>query len=203
MSAEHRDYRELLLGCGRSRVKRIATPDATGKPSYEWRGLVTLDNNPRVGPDLLCDLDTVDENGHWGDFDGVPLRGNLFDEVHAYEVLEHLGRQGDMGQFFSDFDELWRILKPNGLLCATVPSRFSEALWGDPGHRRAIVPMSLVFLDQEQYARQCDSEHPTSMSDYRDIYKADFSLVDQYDDRTTFRFILKAVKPSRCASAVK
>ena len=84
-----------------------------------------------------------------------------------------------------------------GYLCATVPSRYSAWLWGDPGHRRAVFPESLVFLDQGEYAKQCGI---TAMSDYRFYYKSDFKAILGKDDKSTFSFILQAIKPSRIKS---
>lgn len=227
------DYRELLLGCGRARDKRIEVPGhPSGGYSKEWVNLTTLDLNPHCGADLQCDLNAAPPwvvyphpkwiENHVGEIDqragmhletgagsglfkqAWTLQSDYWDEIHAYEVLEHLGQQGDATSFFAQFSELYRLLKPNGYLCATVPSRFSPWLWGDPSHRRVIVPESLTFLDQEQYKIQIDrriAEHqyPSNMSDFRDSlgYRADFKLVDQHDNRTTFTFILQAVKPSR------
>jgi len=235
------DYRELLIGCGRSREKRLHVP---GRAYQPWQNLTTLDINPNCGADLQCDLNArppwfaypfkvdtpyrdsdsiVIEPGKsiqqgvdltQQDFRMAPARGSVWvayemvsdywDEIHAYEVLEHLGQQGDAHALLAQFSELWRLLKPNGYLCATVPSRFSEGLWGDPSHRRAIVPLTLVFLDQDQYKVQIDDRiaagnSPTAMSDFRDTcgYRADFRLVDQHENRTTFSFVLQAVKPSR------
>lgn len=218
------DYRELLIGCGRARDKRIHVPGHTWR---DWRGLTTLDISPSCDADLLCDLNAhppwiaypqgdrgLVELGYQqhesGDVARVahPLLGDFWDEIHAYEVLEHLGQQGDAYVFFVQFSEIYRLLRPNGYLCATVPSRYSPWLWGDPSHRRVICQQSLAFLDQEQYRFQIDdrlatslspSTCPTPMSDYRDTlkYRADFKLVDCYDDKSTFRFILQAVKPSR------
>lgn len=230
------DYRELLIGCGRSRQKRVAVPGSAGPA--KWRHLTTLDINQNCDADLWCDLNALptwhayplriqtlyrdtdslalnpgQEIQHGVDLRepqfrqialGVPhvaheLLSDYWDEIHAYEVLEHLGQQGDAHSFLAHFSELWRLLKPNGYLCATVPSWHSRWVFGDPSHRRVIVPESLVFLDQEQYARQCDVEPPTPMSDFRDTcgYRADFRLIDSHDNRTTFTFILQAVKPSR------
>lgn len=124
---------------------------------------------------------------------------DYWDEIHAYEVLEHLGRQGDALSFFRQMSELWRLLKPGGFLVAEVPSRFSGNLWGDPGHSRAIVEETLVFLDQSQYVLQCDGSERTRtpMSDYRHIYRCDFKCTDHHDNRSHLVFVLQAVKPSR------
>jgi len=175
---------ELLLGCGHSRQKRLALPNQ----KLEFTDLVTLDNNTDCNPDFVRDLNDRIwfHNRHFE---------NNFTEVHAYEVLEHLGRQGDVASFFSTFDNIWRILQPGGHLFATVPSRFSCWLWGDPGHTRAILPETLIFLNQKSYA-QCDSK-TSPMSDYRSVYQSDFDIVYSNDDRTFHSFILQAIKPAR------
>jgi SAM-dependent methyltransferase len=194
-------YHELLLGCGRARDKRIHVP---GLPQRGWQALITLDVNPNVDADLHCDLNAQPPWHAWEHESRVTyeLLSDYWNEIHAYEVLEHLGQQGDAKALLGQFSEIWRLLKPNGYLCATVPSRFSPWLWGDPSHRRAIVPETLVFLDQAQYQIQIDqlaAGRISPMSDFRDTcgYRADFKLIDSHDNRTTFSFILQAIKPSR------
>lgn len=124
---------------------------------------------------------------------------DYWDEIHAYQVLEHLGQQGDFHALFAQFAEIWRLLKPGGYFVGEVPSRRSEGLWGDPGHRRVIYPLTLVFLDQTQYTLQCDGPERarTPMADYRDCYRADFTTVQKHDNGENFAFVLQAVKPSR------
>jgi SAM-dependent methyltransferase len=213
--------RELLLGCGYSRRKLLSAHIAHPR-WWSAGGPVTLDINTDCKPDLYCDLNQAPPwhffprdvpPGHpdhaaytgatWAGAGrrlyakGYAAASDYWDEIHAYQVLEHLGRQGDAHSFCAQFAEIWRILKPNGFLVATVPSRSSEGLWGDPSHTRAVLPMHLAFLDQAEYVKQCDSANPTGMSDFRRFYKADFKVVDQYDNRTDFGFVLQAVKPSR------
>ena len=184
------NYRELLLGCGHKRDKRIfpIVTESSGLSHvfHQWQNLITLDVNSDCQPDIVADLQF---DSAW---DRFPR--NYFHEIHAYEVLEHLGKQGDFQGFFKMFSDIWNLLVSDGFLCATVPSRFSPWLWGDPGHRRAILPDSLIFLDQTEYKNQCGR---TSMSDYRFCYQADFRVIDSQDDRITHSFILQAVKPSR------
>lgn len=172
-------YRELLIGCGHTRDKRVVvdgTPDS-------WQNLTTLDIYPECNPHVVHDLEDVP----------YPFRPETFDEIHAYEVLEHLGAQGDFKSFFDQFYELWRILKPNGLLVATVPGANSGWLWGDPGHKRVINEESLVFLMQQAYREQAGK---TCLTDYRRYWKGDFDVISIMEDpqNKIFGFALKALK---------
>lgn len=167
---------ELLLGCGSTRDRRIAVNGKKG-----WTELVTLDVNPAHQPDIVHDLERLP----W------PFEDNQFDEVHCYEILEHLGRQGDYESFFAHFAELWRILKPDGCLAVTCPSYRSRWAWGDPGHRRVLTSGSLVFLSQEEYAAQVGN---TAMADYRGSWKGDFRPLWIQEDQERFCFVLQALK---------
>jgi hypothetical protein len=188
---------ELLLGCGFQRKKQARRPG----DDDEWKDLVTLDHNPNCKPDLHCDLNTIlwqcralTSQGEKVLNENELLREDFFAEVHAYEVLEHLGFQGDVPSFFGTFNNLYRILVPDGLLFATCPSPRSSWLWGDPGHCRVIQKESLMFLDQSQYTFGLGK---SPMSDYRNWWKGDFQAMSATDDGTTHRFVLKAIKPAR------
>jgi SAM-dependent methyltransferase len=123
-----------------------------------------------------------------------PFEDNEFDEIHAYEVLEHCGRQGDWRYFFDQWAEFWRIVKPGGHFCGTCPHRTSPWAWGDPSHTRIIGLEQLVFLSQKEYERQVGK---LAMSDFRHYYKADWELVwENLDEGLTQQFVLRAVKPS-------
>ena len=165
---------ELLLGCGKSRLKAIHL----GNP--EWTDLTTLDLYPECEPDILWDLNLTP----W------PLADNAYDEVHAYEVLEHLGSQGDYEAFFAHFHELWRILKPSGRLYASTPALHSPWIWGDPGHRRVVSAESLTFLDQDNYSQV----GITAMTDYRTWWRGDFKPIVMETKGDNFVFVLEARK---------
>ena len=168
---------ELLIGCGSARDKRMTVD---GK--YEWSDLTTLDYNPDHHPNVVWDLMYPEV---------LPLQWvDKFDEIHAYEVLEHLGAQGDYKRFFAQFSAFHRALKPGGHLLATVPHHKSVWAWGDPSHTRIITPEQLIFLRQSSY----EQVGKTSMSDFRYIYKADFDIVYQAESDGCFYFILKAIK---------
>ncbi len=169
--------RELLIGCGNNRSKRIKHGDIQG----EWHNLTTLDIDPSCKPDVVHDLNVLP----------YPFEDGAFDEIHAYECLEHCGKQGDWKFFFDQFSEFHRILKPGGILCGTVPMWDSPWAWADPGHTRVIPKESLYLLHQKLYD---DEVGKTSLTDYRPFYKADFELVAQNETEHQFGFILKAIK---------
>ena len=171
--------RELLIGCGNSRRKKI---DPSAK--FEWDELVTMDHDPDCGADIVHEL----EDYPW------PVEADSFDAVHAYDVLEHLGRQGDFRSFFATFAEIYRVLKPDGLLLGKCPSWNCVWAWGDPSHTRIISQASLVFLSQAEYSDQVGK---TPMTDFRWLWKGDFEVLGTDDNGSDFQFALKAHKPAR------
>jgi SAM-dependent methyltransferase len=178
-ATEQTEYRELLLGCGHTRDKRIVLDGPRA-----FQNLTTLDRNPLANPDIVRDLE----------WDDLPFDENTFDEVHAYEILEHIGAQGDAWRLLHQFSDYWRVLKPGGLFCATAPDYRSVWAWGDPSHRRVVNEGTLIFLNQNEYEKQLGK---TPMSDFRSIYRADFETVMATYSGQSFCFALRAVKPSR------
>ena len=125
----------------------------------------------------------------------LPFPDDSADEIHAYEVLEHCGTQGDYKFFFAQWSDFWRVLKPAGVFLGTVPLPTSVWAWGDPSHTRVIPKESFVFLSQPQYCQV----GKTAMSDFRSIYKADFDIIHLHENGDVLEFALQAVKPSRIA----
>lgn len=152
---------ELLLGCGHNRDKKLK-PAWTVDPD-NWTKLVTYDIDPTSGADVIGDFEEA----------GLPFPDDTFDEVHAYDVMEHFGSQGDYRAFFRDFGEIYRVLKPNGLFCGITPHWRGPWLWNDPGHRRSISLHTLQWLNQLTYAEVGS----TSITDYRWLWKGDLRLV--------------------------
>lgn len=175
--------KELLIGAGAKREKAVTWPGIPGEFGpilKEWDGLVTLDISPKHHPDVVHDLDVLP----------YPFADNEFDEIHAYEVLEHCGTQGDWRFFFAQFSEFHRIMKPGAFLVGSCPSWDHMWAWSDPGHRRIISHGSLNFLQQRFY----DQVGGTSCTDYRDFYKADFKIIDLKEQRGQFFFALQSIK---------
>ncbi len=149
----------LLIGCGNSRAKKVALP---GAASFV-EPLVTLDMNPDCGANFVHSLEERP----------FPFNDEAFDELAAYDVLEHIGRQGDWKGFFEEFAEYWRILKPGGTFGIIVP--VGSDWHADPGHTRFFSEHWFRFLDQSWYAKALAGRQ--QVTDYRWFWKRDFETV--------------------------
>lgn len=170
---------ELLLGSGWNLDRQVwasRNPEETTSPP--WKGLVTLDWNPRVKPGVVADLGARH----------LPFRDATFEEIHAYEVLEHVGQQGDWKFFFSQFDEFGRILKPGGHLYIKSPGTNNPWVWGDPGHTRYMGPQVYYFLDKANYEK---NQGKTPMTDYRSHFQISWKTVVQLENEKVFMIILR------------
>ncbi len=151
--------KSLLLGSGRDHRKKVIYPEA------EWLGeLVTVDMDPDCGASLLWDLEKRP----------LPFDDGTFAEIHAYDVLEHVGRQGDWRDFFDQFAEYWRLLVPGGLMGILVPC--GSDMLVDPGHSRFYHSKHFHMLSQGWYAKNF-VEFNGSGGDYRWYWKRNFEIV--------------------------
>jgi SAM-dependent methyltransferase len=169
---EKTPYRELLLGCGSNKAKQIYQEPEGPK----WKNLTTLDMDPEVKPDVLHDLNDL----------MYPFVDSTFDEVHAYNVLEHQGSLGGFKFFFNQWNEIGRILKPGGRFFGIVPSLSSVWLFGDPGHCRVITAQMLQFLDRDFY--HCGK---TQSDGYAELLHASFKVIFLENGSEFLAFILK------------
>jgi len=167
-------YTELLIGCGNDHRKILSSVD--NPELKEWQNLTTLDMDVHCNPDVLWDLNHLP----------LPFQAGSFNEIHAYEVLEHIGQQGDYRTFFAQFTEFHRLLKKDGLFFASVPCWDSPWAWGDPGHTRVITAGTLSFLEQASYGKE---RNP--MTDYRSVYKVDFEVLGGEEKDQRMYFVLR------------
>lgn len=102
---------KLNLGCGKDIRK----------------GWINLDVVKSPGVDKVHDLNQYP----------YPFKDNSFDEIVAYQVMEHLDYPSKFIQ------EIWRISKQNAKIIIDVPHFSSDGAWTDITHVR---PFSLVSM---------------------------------------------------------
>ena len=169
---------ELILGAGLSREKRMRWGDSQ---NIEFEGPITLDIQQPC--DIIHDLNDP----------ALPFNDNEFDEIHAYEVLEHVGTQGDLKFFFNQFHEFWRVLKADGFMCITVPMWDSPWSYGDPGHTRVLPKEVFAFLHPDHY-KQC-TDPKSSAADYRELLRGMcFEVAGLEESEHQMAIILQAKK---------
>lgn len=166
-------YKILLLGCGFRRDL-----DVSWKERPEEYQLITLDNNSNTNPHYVFDLDDII----------LPFNTASFNEIHAYEVLEHTGIQGDAKFFFDQWNEFYRVLKPGGVFFGSVPRSESPWAFGDPGHRRVLHPYQLNFLSRDFYKK-----FENSKSDYQYLMECDFNIIHTKFTEHKFFFGLQSI----------
>ena len=110
----------LNLGCGFDKRK----------------GWINADNFKECEPDVFVDI----ESFPW------PFEDNSFDQILMKHVLEHVGAT------FADFRlvmrELYRVLKPDGVLEIHVPHFRHDTYWSDPTHVRAFTPLTFEMMSK-------------------------------------------------------
>ena len=107
---------KVNLGCG---AKKMA-------------GFLNVDRVAGVGPDLVHDL-----NVH-----PYPMPDSAFDEICAYDVIEHVD---DVLDFMG---EIWRIGKPGATVRITTPHFSCANAFTDPTHQRQMGYGSLDYFTQ-------------------------------------------------------
>lgn len=166
----------LLLGCGRDHRRKVQLPGQS--QDFSDADLTLCDMDPNCGAHVVCNLDVRP----------LPFADEQFDELHAYDVLEHLGRQGDWKGYFDEFAEYWRILKLGGTFHILVP--IGADAFADPGHTRFFGINHFLFLSQSEY----DTPAGKHKTDYRWHWKRDFNvlLIEQYGNHHLAVILSKA-----------
>ena len=89
----------------------------------------------------------------------IPFADAYFDSVPAFDFIEHIPRQAVVGDrvtlpFINLMDEIWRVLKPGGLLYAFTPAYPAPEAFQDPTHVNIITAKTHeYFCGREAYGR--------------------------------------------------
>lgn len=97
---------------------------------------INIDNRQEVKPDLICDIS-----------EGLPFKENEIDKIIANDILEHI----PIGKTVGLIEEIYRVLKPNGLFESMTPSTDGRGSFQDPTH--------VSFWNINSWLYFCDDAH--------------------------------------------
>lgn len=109
---------KLNLGCGKKKL-----------PQH-----LNVDREPSVKPDLIHDLNVYP----------YPLPEGFFEEIHAYDVVEHLE---NLVLFMR---EVWRLAQPKARVFITTPHFSCANAYTDPTHVRQLGYFSFDYFTADQ-----------------------------------------------------
>lgn len=85
----------------------------------------------------------------------IPFEDSYFDSVSAYDFLEHVPRLLASNNevqvrfpFIELMNEIWRVLKPNGVLYAPTPAYPRQEAFVDPTHVNIITENTHIYFTE-------------------------------------------------------
>ena len=109
-----------------------------GSGGRRFKGYVSLDNDPTTEPDVLCDIES-----------GLPFDDRSFSEVRAYHILEHIHTEKKTFVM----NEIWRVLKKDGIADIRLPAFPSTQSVQDPTHVSFWCRGSFMYYEHDNAFR--------------------------------------------------
>ena len=106
-----------------------------GSAFNKGEGYIGVDIKRAKGVDIVHDCNN-----------GLPFSDNYADEIRAYDFLEHIQDSIML------MNEIWRVLKPDGVLNFNVPDASrGQGAFQDPTHRSFWVKKSFLYYTNNYY----------------------------------------------------
>lgn len=135
--------KHLDLGCGGKPRNPYAYSDVCGVDIYK---------NPNLANNIEFKLANLS-------IEAIPFVDGYFDAVSAFDVIEHIprvlagGKSGTRFPFVELMNEIWRVLKPDGLFYALTPAYPRLQAFKDPTHVNIITEGTHEYFCGKCYAK--------------------------------------------------
>ncbi len=113
-----------------------------------------IDIRREVDPDMVFDIRK-----------GLPFPDNSIDEVRAYDFLEHI----PIGETVFVVEEIYRVLKPNGVFEHFTPSTDGRGAFQDPGHKSFWNINSWMYYSDKNQHRILNGIKARFSGEIRDV----------------------------------
>jgi SAM-dependent methyltransferase len=144
-----------------------------GSGGRHFPGYVSLDRDPATKPDVCHDIETR-----------LPFGDNEFDEVRAFHILEHVHTEKKTFVMY----EVWRVLKPGGVVEIEMPAfPFVQAVM-DPTHYSLWARESFYYFEDGNRFRDAFAARSSEP-----VPK--FAVVSSSQETWLLKIKLRAVKP--------
>jgi predicted SAM-dependent methyltransferase len=115
------EHKKLNMGCGFNKLD----------------GYWNVDVEPKCNPDEVVNLEVIP----W------QYEDNFFDQIHAYNILEHLGSTPQI--FTNVMKEMYRVSTYGAIWNIQVPHHRCDLYWDDYTHVRVLTPKTFRMFDQQ------------------------------------------------------
>jgi len=126
----------LNAGCGR-------TAEKEKKQTPTENQMIYLDIRDNVGADVVWNLNKIP----------LPFEDNHFDEIVLHHIIEHISN------IYELFEDIHRILKPNGVVKIVVPHYTDWTFWRDPSHKTHFNSYSFDRFEDTK-SHHFDTKYP-------------------------------------------
>lgn len=135
-------------------------------------GYWNVDVEKKCNPDQVVNLEVTP----W------PYDDNFFEQIHAYNILEHLGTSP--GIFTNVVKEMYRVSQPGAIWNIQVPHHRCDLHWDDYTHVRTLTPKTFRMFDQEFNFQTI--ERKLSESTFGIYHNVDLEITDVHYNITEY-----------------